>query len=88
VSTIVTICHRLADIVITLYQYIVRLRPSNCASARCLHTLAQCVHQVHHIGACRLPWSFDLLAPRKSDSDSVIATLAKTIYSPLCQKRK
>src|SRR5262249_23332220 len=37
-------------------------RRTGLLSARRLHTLAQCLHQVHHIGACRLPWSLDLLA--------------------------
>ena len=37
-------------------------RSTGLLSARRLHTLAQCLHQVHHIGACRLPWSLDLLA--------------------------
>jgi hypothetical protein len=31
-------------------------------STRRLYTLAQCLHQVDHIGARRLPWSLDLLA--------------------------
>src|SRR6516165_8789252 len=37
-------------------------RSTGLLSAGRLHTLAQCLHQVHHIGACRLPWSLYVLA--------------------------